>query len=450
MTVTARDGGARVLVLGAGLVARPLVRYLLENAGMKVTVATRTVSKAETILDGHPEGVPVALDVENIDQLKDLVAGADLAVSLLPYAYHVEVAELCIDRGIPMVTTSYVSPQMQALDSAARKAGILVLNECGVDPGIDHMSAMKIIHDVQERGGTVAEFTSCCGGLPAPDAVTTPWGYKFSWSPRGVVLAARNAARYLLDGEKVEVPGPELFADVGTAVIEGVGELEIYPNRDSLSYRERYGLEGVKTLFRGTFRYPGHCRTWKTLVDLGWLDLEEREVESMTYGSFMASMIGSAGGDVRSEAAAHVSMDPAAEPLERMEWLGLFGSDPLPDGRTTPLDVLADRLLEKLPYGEGERDMIVLQHRFLATFPDGRKERVTSTLVDFGIEGGDSSMARTVSLPAAVATRFILEGRIRASGVHIPVMPTMYGPILAELERLGIRCEETTEVIEPA
>jgi saccharopine dehydrogenase-like NADP-dependent oxidoreductase len=445
------DGGtARVLVLGAGLVARPLVRYLLENAGLHVTVATRTVSKAEAIIDGHPSGVPVALDVQNVEQLRGLVAGADLAVSLLPYAHHVSVAQLCIDRGIPMVTTSYVSPQMQALDPAARKAGVLILNETGVDPGIDHMSAMRIIHDVQERGGTVNEFTSCCGGLPAPDSVTTPWGYKFSWSPRGVVLAARNAARYLLDGKRVEVPGPELFTDVRTAVVDGVGELEIYPNRDSLGYRERYGLEDVQTIFRGTFRYPGHCRTWKALVDLGWLDLEERDVASQTYGSFLAGMIGSPGRDVRGEVAAHLSMDPADELLERMHWLGLLGTDAIPDGRTSPLDVLANRLLEKLPYAEGERDMIVLQHRFLSTFPDGRKERTTSTLVDFGIEGGDSSMARTVSLPAAVAVRHVVEGRIRATGVHIPVMPTIYNPILTELERLGIRCKDSTEVVEPA
>jgi len=445
-----KEGVGRVLVLGAGLVARPLVRYLLENAGLHVTVATRTVRKAEAIIEGHPSGVPVALDVQNVEQLRGLVADADLAVSLLPYAHHVSVAQLCIDRAIPMVTTSYVSPQMQALDAPARKAGVLILNETGVDPGIDHMSAMKIIHDVQERGGTVVEFTSCCGGVPAPDSVTSPWGYKFSWSPRGVVLAGRNAARYLLDGKQVDVPGPELFADVRTAVIDGVGELEFYPNRDSLGYRDRYGLEGARTIFRGTFRYPGHCRTWKALVDLGWLDIAERDVSSQTYGSFQAGMIGSPGRDVRGEVAARLSMDPTAEPLERMEWLGLFGTDEIPDGRISPLDVLANRLLEKLPYAEGERDMIVLQHRFLATFPDRRRERISSTLVDFGIGGGDSSMSRTVSLPAAVAARYIVEGRIRATGVHIPVMPTIYIPILTELERLGIRCKDTTEVVEPA
>jgi saccharopine dehydrogenase-like NADP-dependent oxidoreductase len=432
-----------VLVLGAGLVARPLVRYLLDVAELDVTVATRTVSKAEAMIDGHERGTALSLNVENIEQLRELIAGADLAISLVPYAYHVRVAEMCIDRSIPMVTTSYVSPQMQGLDAKAREADVIILNETGVDPGIDHMSAMKIIHDVQGRGGTVAEFESVCGGLPAPDAVTTPWGYKFSWSPRGVVLAARSAARYLRDGEEVEVPGPELFADVRTSEVPGVGTLEIYANRDSLSYRSRYGLEGIRTLFRGTFRYPGHCRTWKALADLGWLDLEEHDVSSHTYGSFQAKLIGSAGKDVRSEVAGKLGMARQDDPLERMEWLGLFGSDSIPGTSGTPLDILANRLKQKLPYAEGERDMIVLQHKFLAEFPDRSTERITSTLVDYGIPGGDSSMARTVSLPAAIAARFILDGRIKGAGVHIPVIPSMYNPILAELERLGIRCEET-------
>jgi saccharopine dehydrogenase-like NADP-dependent oxidoreductase len=430
----------RVLVLGAGLVARPLVRYLLEEAGLGLTVASRTLSKAERLVGGHERGRAVALDVRDGDQLERLVRDADLAISLLPYAHHVTVARLCIARGIPMVTTSYVSPEMRALDRMARDAGVLIINELGVDPGIDHMSAMKVIHDVEARGGRVVEFESCCGGLPAPEAATNPWGYKFSWSPRGVVLAARNAARYLRDGRVVEVPGPDLFTDVRTAEIPGVGTLEIYPNRDSMGYRDLYGLPDVRTLLRGTFRYPGHSRTWKALADLGWLGLEEIDVSGLTYGRLHARLIASPGRDVRGEVAARLGMDPADDPLE---WLGLFGTDPVPGDRASPLDVLAGRLTEKLAYGEGERDMIVLQHRFLAELPSG-DERITSTLVDFGVPGGDSSMARTVSLPAAIASRCVLEGRIRATGVHIPVMREAYEPVLAELGRLGIRMQDET------
>ncbi len=434
----------RVLVLGAGLVARPLVRYLLDRDGFEVTVATRTVKKAEAIIACHPRGRAVAVDVTSREAMRPLVGNADLAVSLVPYAYHVVVAELCLERRIHMVTTSYVSPPMRALDARAREAGILVLNECGLDPGIDHMSAMKIIHAVRAAGGKVTEFRSCCGGLPAPEANDNPWGYKFSWSPRGVVLAGRNSARYIMDGGVKETPGPDLFTDVSEAEIPGVGRLEIYPNRDSLGYEEIYGLHGARTLMRGTFRYPGHCRTWKALVDLGWLEIDEREVKATTYGRIQSRLAGGPGKDPRTETASFLRMDQASDPIERMAWLGLFGSDPIPAGKTSLLDILARRLEEKLVYAEGQRDMIVLQHRFLAEYPGRPSERITSTLVDYGIPGGDSSMARTVSLPAAIAVRLVLEGRISERGVRIPVTPVLYEPILAELESMGLGFEDTT------
>ncbi|MBN2171328.1 MAG: saccharopine dehydrogenase NADP-binding domain-containing protein [Candidatus Krumholzibacteriota bacterium] len=434
----------RILVLGAGLVTRPLVAYLLKVPEFTLTVATRTVSKAERMIADHPRGRAVTLNVEDDDSLRELVSGADLVISLVPYAYHVKVAKLCIAMKRQMVTTSYVSPEMRALDGAAKEAGVCILNEIGLDPGIDHMSAMKIIHAVEDAGGTVAGFTSNCGGLPAPEANTNPWGYKFSWSPRGVVLAARNAARYLWEGELREVPGPELFGDVKHVTVEGLGDFEVYPNRDSMGYREIYGLDDTRTLFRGTFRYPGHCATWKALADLGWLDLEEREVAGMTFGAFFAGLIGSQG-DLKADLAAKLGLDPDADPIRRMEWLGLLGGDPVPGERKSPLDVLAERLLAMLPYEKRERDMIILQHTFRAEYPEGRAERIVSTLVATGIPGGDSSMSRTVSLPAAIATRMILQGEIATTGVHVPVIPEIYEPVLAELAALGIAFEDKRE-----
>ena len=432
----------RILILGAGLVTRPIVRYLLDQ-GYHVTVASRTVSKAEKLIDGHPNGEAEALLVDNRDALKTLIEKADLAVSLVPYAYHPVVAELCIELKKQMVTTSYVSDAMKALDTKAREAGVLILNEIGVDPGIDHMSAMRIIHGVEERGGKVVSFYSYCGGLPAPEANTNPFGYKFSWSPRGVVLAGTNDGRYLKDGQTVEVENKNLFAHHWDLEIEGLGTLQAYPNRNSLPYIELYGLEGISSLYRGTLRNPGWCDAWNVIVNMGILDLEERSnLNGLNFKQFTAKVLGvDAEADLRKAIVDKVGFEPKPIAFELLEWLGLFGDETIP-AENTYLDVLSTRLLEKLPYEENERDMIVLHHDFLAEYPNGKKEKITSTLIDFGIPGGDSSMARTVSLPAAIASKMILEGKITETGVHIPVIPSIYDPVLDELETMDIVCKE--------
>ena len=265
----------KVLVLGAGLVCRPLVRYLLEQCGFQVTVASRTVSKADALVGGHPSGRTVALLTEDLGKLEALVRDHDLAISLLPAPQHPLVAELCVRHKKHMVTTSYISPKMKTFDGPARDAGVTLLNEIGVDPGIDHMSAMRIIHDVEKRGGTVVSFRSYCGGLPAPEANDNPWGYKFSWSPRGVCTAGKNAAKWLENSKIKEIPGPELFLNDHPVPVEGVpghAELEGYPNRDSLSYIDVYGLTNMETMFRGTLRYPGWSACLKKIVDIGFLD----------------------------------------------------------------------------------------------------------------------------------------------------------------------------------
>ena len=437
------------LVLGAGLVARPLVRYLLEQPDFRVTVASRTVSKAEALIGGHPRGAALPLLADETARLEQLVREHDLAISLLPAPLHPVVAELCIRHGKHMVTTSYVSPQMRQLDAPAREAGIMLLNEVGVDPGIDHMSAMRIIDDVRRRGGRVISFKSYCGGLPAPEANDNPWGYKFSWSPRAVCTAGKNAARFRESGKLVEIPGPELFTCTHPLPVEGIGELEAYPNRDSLIYIDAYGLQDIETMFRGTLRYPGWSACMKKVVDLGLLD-ETPTVypDGMTFAQFTARLINATStADLRRQVAAHLGLDEASNVLDRLEWLGLFSDEPLPiTGReTTPLDILATRMGEKMPYRPGERDMIVLVHQFVARFPDGPDERISSTLIEFGQPDGDSAMARTVSLPAAVGAKLILTGQLREVGVHIPVKPEIYNPILDELTRLGIHCREQTE-----
>ncbi len=438
----------KVLVLGAGLVSRPLVRYLLDQPDFKVTVASRTVSKAEALIDGHADGMAMTLLADETDKLSRLISEHDLAVSLLPAPLHPVVAELCIKHGKHMVTTSYVSPEMQALDGPARNAGVMILNEIGVDPGIDHMSAMRIIDDVRKRGGKVVSFKSYCGGLPAPEANDNPFGYKFSWAPRAVCTAGTNPGRYREGGKEINVPGPELFAHTHRVQVEGLGELEAYPNRDSLGYIDVYGLKGIETMFRGTFRYVGWCETLKKIVDLGILEETPTTYPAgTTFAQFMAGFLTSPGtGNLRADLAKQLGLDAASGVLDRMEWLGLLNDDELPitGEETTPLDILSARLLEKMPYKPGERDMIALCHYFVARFPDGKEEEITSTLIDYGIPNGDSSMSRTVSLPAAVASKLILTGQIQKTGVHVPVSGDIYNPVLDELEKMEIRCVEKT------
>ncbi|HUU81948.1 MAG TPA: saccharopine dehydrogenase C-terminal domain-containing protein [Phycisphaerae bacterium] len=438
----------KVLVLGAGLVARPLVRYLLGQPDFAVTVASRTVRKAEALVGGHPQGKTLPLLAKETEKLEGLIGEHDLAVSLLPAPQHPVVADLCVKHRKHMVTTSYLSPKMTALDKPAREAGVMILNEIGVDPGIDHMSAMRIIHDIQRRGGKVVSFKSYCGGLPAPEANDNPWGYKFSWSPRAVCTAGKNNARYLQDGKLVEVPGPELFAHHHTVEVAGLGTLEAYPNRDSLGYMDLYGLADIETMFRGTFRYQGWCETLKKVVDLGLL--EETPVTypaGTTCAQFTAGLLkGTPTGDLRQDLAGQLGLEKSSPVLDRFEWLGLLSDEPIAvtGKETTPLDVLAACMAEKMPYRPGERDMIALCHYFLARFPSAGDERITSTLIDYGQPDGDSSMARTVSLPAAVAARLIVTGEVSMPGVHIPVDPRIYNPILDELGTMDIRCIEKT------
>ncbi|MDY6876368.1 MAG: saccharopine dehydrogenase C-terminal domain-containing protein [Chloroflexota bacterium] len=436
-----------VLVFGAGLVAKPLVQYLLDQAGFQVTVASRTLSKAEALVGDHPRGKAVAFDIEQDgESLSDLVAQADLAVSLLPYIYHVQVAEQCIHHHKHMVTTSYVGDAMRALDDAAQEAGVILLNEIGLDPGIDHMSAKRIINHVHETGGKVKSFCSYCGGLPAPDANDNPLGYKFSWSPRGVVLAGRNDARYLEHGHIVEVPNRRLFATHFLTWVEGLGDFEAYPNRNSFPYIDLYGIPETDTMYRGTLRNLGWCDVMQKLNELGYFSLDEQpDLPGKTFRQVMAGLIGKDDTPgLKADLADFLNIAPNSGVMMTLEWLGLLSDAPVSD-KATLLDVLADQMLPKMIYREGERDMVILVHEFVAAYPD-RREFITSTLIDFGIPGGDTSMSRTVGSPAAIGVHLILDGEITLTGVHIPVLPEIYEPVLGGLEQLGITCEEKVDV----
>lgn len=438
----------KVLLLGAGLVSGPLARHILGKRGIELTVASLEFGKIKAILEGRKNAKAVSLDItKDKGKLERLVKGADLVVSLLPAARHVEAADFCIRHRKPLVTTSYASPEMKKRDAKAREAGILLLNEIGLDPGIDHMSAMKIIRDVAGRGGKIVSFKSYCGGLPAPEANTNPFGYKFSWSPRGVLMAAKNAARYIEDGRTVEVRSEDLLAAYHMVGIKGAGMFEAYPNRDSLPYVDLYGLRDCRAMSRWTLRNISHCGAWKEMIDLGLFSDERVVLEGMTYSGLVLKLCGAGAGAHPREAVRRKLNLPAwSVTLRKLEWLGLFDDAPIPGGLGSPLEVIEDLMMKRMSYEEGERDMVVLHHELIAEYPAG-KERITSTLVERGIPGGDSAMARTVGLPAAIAALLILEGRIKAKGVAIPNLPSIYDPVLDGLARLGIACREEEERI---
>jgi saccharopine dehydrogenase (NADP+, L-glutamate forming) len=436
----------KILVLGAGLVARPGIRYLLES-GYKVTVASRYLSDAKDMIGDHPHGDAHALEIKDTPKLTGFIKDHDITLSLVPPAFHAEVASRCIDMNRPMVTTSYVSPEMQALDGRATAAGLTILNEIGVDPGLDHMSAMRIIDNVKSRGGTVVSLWSYCGGLPTHADNTNPFGYKFSWAPRGVLLASRNGARYLKRGRTVLVQPERLFRDMHVLQVEDCGDYEAYPNRDSISYRDVYGLEDIGTLYRGTLRNIGWCDCMFHFRKLGLLELEELDVTGKTYADLMRQHLGAGEEeDLLTAAARKMGLPKDSLPVRNMEWLGMFSSRTFDVEKISLLDAMGALMFERLAFKPGERDMIILYHDFTANYPDGTSERITSRLIDFGIKDGDSSMSRTVSLPAAIGAHMLLSGKITTPGVLRPVTPEIYNPVLDELVTLDIECKKNIEV----
>ena len=367
----------------------------------------------------------------------------DIIISLLPWVHHLKVANLCVELNKHLATTSYVSEDMQKLDEITKSKGLTFLNEIGVDPGIDHMSAMKIIDEVHNEGGKVLHFYSFCGGLPAPEDNDNPFGYKFSWSPKGVVLASRNSAKFLENNEIVDIIGEDLFLNSREEEVEGLGRYEVYPNRDSLPYKALYGLKDALTVMRGTYRIVGWCQTLKKIVDLGLVDDSTIDgLQGSTFKQMTAKLIGANDNDdVKAKAAEKLNLEVDSDVINRFEWLGLFSEEVVPE-RDNRLDVLSDRLQEKLYFKDGEKDMIILQHKFIVENKDGSQEKITSTLIDFGIPHGDSSMARTVSLPLAIGVKLMADEKITKKGVLIPLTSDIYNPVLAELENLDIKMVE--------
>ena len=431
----------KVLILGAGLVVKPMVEFLLDR-GYAVTIATTTKEKADRMIKGHPSGSALRLSADDTDALSKLVNEHDIIVSFLPYRYHTGVARICIKSCKPLITTSYVQPEMQALDEAAKSAGVIILNEIGLDPGIDHMTAMKVIDHIHSREGKVEAFYSLCGALPAPEAADNPMKYKFSWSPKGVVLASRNSALYLKKGKKVFIEPKDLFKDRFTFDFPGIGELEVYPNRDSINYIDIYFIPEVTTMYRGTFRYRGWCETLDAMKSFNMLDDTPGNYSGKSYSEFLAERAGTGTADLRKRVAAKLGIREDSTIIRAFEFLGFFSDEKLNYTETSPFEITSDRMIKRMSLSDNDRDMVALQHLFLAAFPDGRKEVIKSSMLDFGSPSTNTAVARTVALPAAIAVTLILDNMIDLKGVYRPVVPQIYEPVLDQLKTLGIGMKE--------
>ncbi len=430
----------KVLLLGAGMVAKPIANYLLQN-NIALTICSRTLSKAEKLINGHPNGKAFAWTIDDVDTLDKMIANHDLTVSLLPFAHHVTVAQLCIKHKKNMVTTSYVSDAMKELDTEAKEAGIIILNEIGLDPGFDHMTAMHIIDKVQSQGGKIKEFYSLCGALAAPEETDNPLKYKFSWSPKGVIMAGNNGAKFKKDGQIVEISSKNLFKNPLQISFPEVGPMEVYPNRDSLAYIDLYNLPNVETMYRGTFRYKNWCETMDAIKALGMVNYEKKDFKGKSYKEVVAEQIGVYPANVKEKVAERLGLQLDSPAIVAMDWLGLFSKFKVHLEEGSTFDLTSDLMLEKMMLPEGARDMVIMLHSFLIETADGKKEVIKSRLLDFANEE-DTSIARTVALPAAIAVQLILEGKITDTGVHIPIAKTIYEPVLSELKKMGIAMVE--------
>ena len=451
----------QVLVLGAGQSSPYLVSRLLELAGdhdWHVTVGDYDPAAAEKLVAGHPRGSAIRFDVNASESRSSRIAESDVVVNMLPPSYLNLVAWECVANGRHMLSVSYRVESIRALDGDAARKGVLLLCELGLDRGIDHMSAMSVIQRVRDEGGRVTSFCSYGSGIPAPSQTLNPMRYVITWNPRNVVMAGENGAQYMENGHIKIVPYHHVFHHTWKVEVPGVGTLEAYPNRDSLSYMRSFGLDHVHTMIRGTLRYPGWSETWNQMVRLG-LPNEKLRIPDLAGRSprevvemFLPSHSTDSG--PQSRVARFLGISPTGRIMANFEWLGLFSEEPTGCSGETAAAMLTDLLKQKLPLLPGDRDIVVLQHDMEVEYPgsDRPAERITSTLLaegdPCGSQPGFTAMSRTVGAPVVIATKLLLSGELGLTGSQIPTHPSIYEPELRELEMSGLVFQEVTTPLE--
>jgi len=432
-----------ILIFGAGLSCSTLIRYLLKKSVVnewKVVVADLSYDIAFQKIEGHVNGIAKSIDISNNSELESLIEGSTVVVSMLPSMFHPIIAEKCLKFSKHLFTTSYVSPEMRLYNSEAASKGLLFLNECGVDPGIDHMSAMKIIDNIRSSGGQILSFESNTGGLVSPEYDNNPWNYKFTWNPRNVILAGQAGAKYLENGKYKYIPYHKLFSRTSKAKVLNYGNFEVYANRDSLLYRDIYKLENIKTLFRGTMRRPGYCEAYNAFIQLGMTDdsyIMENS-HKFTNRTYLESFLPeNTNLSIEDNFCNYLNISKDSDLFKKYEWLELFSDTRISIENATPAQILQSIIEPKWALGSNDLDMIVMQHRFIYLLNDKKYERLSSMVV-IGKDKVDTAMSITVGMPLAISIELFLTGVIKEVGVQIPVIPSLYNPILDALEPLGV------------
>ncbi len=439
----------KILIIGAGKSTSVLVNYFQNKSiaeQLHITIADVNIAHATKLAGGHPNTSAITLDVFNQKNREDAIQRADIVVSMLPARFHIEVAKDCLKFNKSLVTASYVSPEMQALHEDVKNKGLIFMNEIGVDPGIDHMSAMQVIDRIRNQGGKVILFESFTGGLVAPESDDNLWNYKFTWNPRNVVVAGQGgAAEFLQEGTYKYIPYHKLFRRTEFLEVEGYGRFEAYANRNSLKYQKIYGLNDILTLYRGTIRRVGFSRAWNTFVQLGMTadDYVITNSEHMSYRDFINSFLAYSPTDsVELKLRHYLKIDQDDIMWDKLIELDLFNPDKkvgIPNA--TPAQILQKILTDKWTLGDKDKDMLVMYHKFGYEF-EGKRKQIDSTMVSIGEDQTYTAMAKTVGLPVAMATLKILNKQITTTGVQIPIHEEIYTPILKELEEYGVEFHE--------
>ncbi len=437
-----------ILIIGAGRSATALINYVLEQANKfewNVVIADSNLSLAQKKVKGHERGEAIELNVMNETSRKEQIKKADVVVSLLPAFLHIEVAHDCINLNKHLITASYVSKEMYQLGEEASKRNLIFMGEMGLDPGIDHMSAMEKIDEIKDQGGKINSFRSYTGGLIAPESDTNPWRYKFTWNPRNVVLAGQGTAQYLKDNKYNYLPYSRLFDEHQLVDIKGMGNYEMYANRDSLLYRDVYGLSEIPNIIRGTLRNIGYCDAWNALIKIGLTDGSHpiMNCDKLSFGEWVDGYTDEkTGSSIKERIANLLDLPSTSKVLDQLEWLGLFGEEKIKIKDASPAMILESLLLKKWQLSPEDKDMIIMQHEFEYELK-GEERTLFSTLVMKGNDEEDTAMSRLVGLPLGIFVKLVMQGKITAKGVNIPVMKEVYKPVLEELQDFDVIFQES-------